>query len=112
MRCETCGSPFGSVEVTPVQPAGEPRITPDSADYLNHHRSLPRTVVEVDQHELLPGAERETAVAHRDGLRGTYDRRSDVGVGVGVVVQAVVLVVALRRDQALEHIAEVPHAAR
>src|SRR5918999_138574 len=106
MRCETCGSPFGSVEVTPVQPAGEPRITPDSADYLNNHRSLPRTVVEVDQHELLPGAEREAAVAHRDRLGRAHEGRSDVRVRVGVVVQAVVLVVALRRDQALERLAQ------
>ena len=90
--------------MTPVQPAGEPRITPESADYLNHHRALPRAVVEVDEHELLPGAEREAAVAHRDGLRRAHDRRPDVGVRVGVVVQAVVLVVALRGDQSLERL--------
>ena len=72
------------------------------ADHLEDHGPLARAVVEVDQHELLPGAEREPAADDRDHLGGADDRGALVGVGVGVVVEPVVLVVAAGRDQALE----------
>ena len=37
---------------------GVPERSPRSGNDLNGHRSSPRPVVEVDQHDLLPGAER------------------------------------------------------
>ena len=43
---------------------------------LDDDRALARAVVEVDQHELLPGAQREAAVEHRDHLEGRRSRRA------------------------------------
>ena len=40
-------------------------------DDLEDHRALARAVVEVDQHELLPGAERQPAADDRDDLGGS-----------------------------------------
>jgi hypothetical protein len=61
---------------------------------------------------LLPGAEGEAAVDYRHRLRRTDQRRPLVGVRVGVVVEPVVLVLALRRNQPLEHLPQVVHPAR
>ena len=57
----------------------------------------------------VPSASRPPA--NGNALRRAHDRRAQVGVGVGVVVEAVVLVVARARDQALEGGLEVAHAA-
>ena len=54
----------------------------------------------------------EAAAAHGERLRRPDDRGADVGVRVRVGVEAVVLVVALARDQAVERLAQVVHAAR
>ena len=70
-----------------------------SGDHLHDHRPVPRAVVEVDQDQLLPGAERQSPADHRDLLRGADQRRALVRVGVGVVIQPVVLVVALGWDE-------------
>lgn len=51
-----------------------PRAGTRLREHLESHRPLAGTVVEVDQHHLLPGPERQTAVEHRDRLRGTDDR--------------------------------------
>src|SRR5919106_4178588 len=64
-----------------------PVLTPKllSADHLHDHCPLPGAVVEVDQHELLPGAELEPAGAHGNRLGRPHDGRADVGMRVGVV---------------------------
>ena len=66
---------------------------PPSAEDLDDDGPLARAIVEVDQDQLLPGAEGEAAIEDRDRLRGTDPRRQLVGVGVGVVVEPVVLVI-------------------
>src|SRR5829696_8441541 len=86
------------------RPARPPR---SSSDYLNDYAAVARPVVEVDQHQLLPGAGDQPPFAQRDGLRGADDRRAYVGVGVGVGVEPVVLVVASPGDKAVEHRAQV-----
>ena len=70
------------------------------------------TVVEIQEYELLPGAEGEAALDDRDRLRGPDDSRAHVGVGICVVVETVVLVVAVGRDQPLQRLAEIVHPAR
>jgi len=47
-----------------------------SGEDLHRHRALSRPVVEVDQHELLPGPEDEAAVDERNGLGWPDDRRA------------------------------------
>ena len=83
-----------------------------SRDHLDHDRPFPRAVVEVDEHQLLPGSECETAVLHRHDLRGADDRSALVRVRVRVVVEAVVLVVAVRWDQPVEQGTQVVDPAR
>src|SRR5205823_5234690 len=73
----------------------------DLPDHLYVDRAVALPVVEIQQYHLLPGSERETALDDRDRLRGADDGRAHVRVGVGVVIEAVVLVVALRGDQPL-----------
>ena len=90
------------------------RATPGglgSGDDLDDHGPVARAVVEVDQDELLPGAEREPPADHRHLLGGADQRGALVGVGVGVVVEPVVLVVALDRDQPVEQGPQVGDAA-
>ena len=82
-------------------PAPEPAAS-RSGDDLHDHRALARAVVEVDQDQLLPGAERQAAADHRDLLRGADQGGALVGVRVGVVVQPVVLVVAVDGDEPVE----------
>src|SRR5919109_1291459 len=82
---------FGRVR-RPARPATPPRarLTPINplADDLNDDGPLARAVVEVDQHELLPGAERQAAAGDRDLLRGADQRGALVSVGIRVVVEA------------------------
>src|SRR6185436_1091560 len=80
-----------------------------SADDLDDNRALARTVVEIEQHNLLPGPELEPSPRNRDRLRWTDDRGPLVRVRVGVVVEPIVLVVPLRRNQAIKHRSEVAH---
>jgi hypothetical protein len=47
------------------------RAEPHLGQHLHRHRPPARTVVEVDQHDLLPGSERQVPVDDRDRLRGT-----------------------------------------
>ena len=83
----------GAAALSPARPSG---------DHLHDHRPVPGAIVEVDQDQLLPGAERESPADHRDLLRGAEERGALVRVGVRVVVQPVVLVVALGRDETVE----------
>jgi serine/threonine protein kinase len=99
---------FSSTAVTGCGPPASPLM---SREDLDHDRALPRAVVEVDQHQLLPRPEGEAPVRHRDHLGGPDDRGPLVRVRVGVVVQAVVLVVASHRDDPVEHGPQVVHAA-
>src|SRR5215207_3710789 len=77
------------------------------SDDLNDHGSLPLPIVEIHQHDLLPGAERQLAAPHRNGLRRPDDRSADVRVSVRVRVQAIVFVVRLLRDQPPKRLAQV-----
>ena len=72
---------------------------------------LARAVVEVDQDEVLPGAERQASVEDRHGLRWADHGGALMRVRVAVVVEPVVLVVAGGRDQSLEHRPQVGDAA-
>jgi hypothetical protein len=56
-------------------------------------------VVEVDQDDLLPGSEHELTADDGHALRWSDQRGFQVRVGVGVVVEPVVLVVAARRHK-------------
>ncbi len=63
---------------------------------------MPWPIVEVDQHDLLPGPESQAAADDRDGLRGPDQRSPLMGVGIAVMVEAVVLVVTARRNQPVQ----------
>jgi hypothetical protein len=69
-RRGTSGTTLG-VGVPPQEPL---------RDDLDDHVPRPRPVVEVDQDDLLPGAERQPALDDRHALRGADDRGADVGV--------------------------------
>src|SRR5450755_4076498 len=68
------------------------RCQPRSAYDLDADRAFSGTIVEVEQHDLLPGSERQSSVDHGDRLRGTDQRRPLMGVRIGVVVEPIVLV--------------------
>ena len=70
------------------------------ADDLTITRALARMVVEVAQHELLPGAGQYAAVLDRHGLGGADDRRLQVRVGVRVALHLVVVVGRVRAGRA------------
>src|SRR5918996_3837618 len=74
----------GGMDGGGLNPSRTPKLL--SADHLHDHCPLPGSVVEVDQHELLPGAELEPAGAHGNRLGRPHDGRADVGMRVRVVV--------------------------
>jgi hypothetical protein len=63
----------------PTRVVGLPERLPTpsgrSGNYLNCDRPGPRAIVEVDQHDLLPGPQGQTAVDDGDRLGGAYQRR-------------------------------------
>src|ERR1700737_4607048 len=92
---ETTGRPYETTAPRPYETTAPPPLR----DHLHGYGPLPRPVVEVEQHDLLPRAKREPAVDQGDRLRRPDQGRPQVGVGVGVVIEAVVRVVIDGRDQ-------------
>src|SRR5205085_5989445 len=58
---------------------------------LHRHGTAPRAVVEVEPHDLLPGSKREATIDQWNRLRRPNQGGAQVGMGVRVVVEAVVL---------------------
>ena len=69
--------------------------------------SSSRAGVEVDQHDLLVFASEQFSVGEGDGKAGADEGAADVGVAVVVVPGALVFVVGIVGDEALEGVAEV-----
>src|SRR3954451_6444036 len=76
-------------------------------DDVDRDGALARAVVEVDQNHLLPCAQGQLPVGERDALRWPDHGGPQVRVGVGVAGEAVVVVVAGARQEALEPVLEV-----
>jgi hypothetical protein len=68
---------------------------------LKYYFPLARPVIEIDDYDLLPLAERHLAVGKRDCNGEAEDRSADVGVTVAVMPPGVMLVRNVLRDDAL-----------
>jgi hypothetical protein len=69
---------------------------------LKDNAASSRTGVEIDQDNLLPGAQQQSPIAKRDGQGGLAKSGSSMGEAVAVSPAAVVLIIQVPGDQALE----------
>src|SRR5262245_1690573 len=53
--------------------------------YLHNDLAPARTIIEIDQHNLLPGPEQQAPVLERHGQRAPQQRRSDMRMAVAVM---------------------------
>src|SRR4029450_8201564 len=83
-------------------PKACPRPRALSADDLDDDFALARAGVELQQHDLLPGAELECAVGEGHGDRRTEERRAHVARTVVVAPAQMVLIVRAARRQGIE----------
>ena len=79
------------------------------AHYLAPDLAAAGAVVKIEQHDLLPGAERQLAVGHRDGEAGLHKRGPDVGVAVAVAPAAVVFIRDVPGEEPFEGRPQVVH---
>jgi len=89
-----------------------PVAVPDLSGHGDLHRTAAGPVVMIDHHHLLPGAELQAAVAHRQTDGRPQERRLDVAVAVAVVPGRFVGVVVLRRRQTRDGPLEIGHHPR
>ena len=81
------------------------------ADELNDDLSSARLRIELQEHNLLPGAEHETPVDEWNGDGRTDHRRTDVARSVVVPPPQVMFVGTVARGQLLERPIDIMHDA-
>src|SRR5215510_10837037 len=65
--------------------------------YLYNDLAPARSIIEIDQHNLLPGSEQQPAVLERHGQRASQQRSSDMRMAVAVVPGVFVVIARVLR---------------
>ena len=82
------------------------------ADHLNDGSAVPGGFIEIDEDDLLPAAEREFSINHREHDAWPEHGRPDMGVPVPIVPVKVVGIVHILREETFEGIREVLKQSR
>lgn len=81
-------------------------------NYSDRHLPVSRTLVEIAENDLLPGAYPDTTVRHRVTLRRAHERAAQMRVSVLISPPGVVRIVGIGRSNLFESALEIGYTAR